>query len=169
MFPLLVLIGYLICFLKPNMIWSHVFDCTWSSLLVFTLSFHWLSNLFPKTKQDLVTHIWLRLRSWLVFTLSSDWVSNPFPKFKLNLVTSLLLHMSSLLAITLSSHWLPLTFVLAILMAIVTTLVFQFLTMNQNPLLISTNLTEILTWFSFLLWICLQHLGYFHLTRLEGN
>ena len=111
-------------------VWLHV-----SSLLVFTLSSHWLSGLFPNTKRDLVTRVW---GSFLVFPLSSHWLSDLFPKpnairshafdctwavclFSLWVLIGCLWH--------LSEFWL----------AVVTTLVFRFSTRNQNSLYYKLN------------------------------
>ena len=75
-----VLIGYAICLQKPKAIKSHMFNCTWANFLVFNLSSHWLSDLLPKTKWNLVTHIRWHISSLPVFTLSSDWLSDLFLK-----------------------------------------------------------------------------------------
>ena len=117
LFSLWVLISYLICCQKPNAIWLHAFDCTWSSLLVFNLSSDWLGNLFPNTcnhtclivPEELACfyfEFWLSIRS--VFKIRTQ-----LGQFGL---IGCFWH--------LSSFWL----------AVVTTLVFWFSTLNQIPL-----------------------------------
>ena len=116
LFSLWVLISYLICCQKPNAIWLHAFDCTWSSLLVFNLSSDWLGNLFPNTNHTCLIvpeelacfyfEFWLSIRS--VFKIRTQ-----LGQFGL---IGCFWH--------LSSFWL----------AVVTTLVFWFSTLNQIPL-----------------------------------
>ena len=149
LFSLWVLISYPICCQKLNAIWLYVFDCTWSSLLVFNLSSDWLGNLFPNTNHTCLIvpeelacfyfEFWLSIRS--VFKIRTQ-----FGQFGLIGSSDICLHSDWRLWLLWSfdfHHWIK----------------FHF----------RTNLTETLTWFSFLLWIHLLCHGYFHLARLEGN
>ena len=143
-----VLIGYLICFWKTK---SNLVTHIWlqvSSLLVFTLSSHWLSDLLPKTKRNLVIRVWLHMEQFACFQFELWLARQSVSKYQslmfdcawgvgLFLLWVLIVYpicfQNSNSIWSIWSHWL-FWHLSSFWLAVMTTLVFWFSSLNQIPL-----------------------------------